>query len=216
MSEITVDLPAPQSDAERSEARKYGDWLNPTRLPDAEWRGTRPADWDPFPEFAPTLAPDSPLLDPLLSLSRALWIGEPATITLPLEVDGADRPGVEFIVHHVNPADNMRTLQDTGVGAALADIYYHAKAALRGTTASCIRAGELASDELWNLGVVCFQPRSDDGGGCLASLYEDALIEGQDKGDEIAAAREKFGRLVKGAERAMDLADRVLIEGRQR
>ena len=160
------------------------------------------------------LAPDSPLIDSLLTLSRAAIKGEPFALDVPAPTTEAERRVLESLANAAHPDNNPTTLHGTAFGEALFGFSFAIAALLHGTSPTVERLRYEADDALWWVVRYALQDRSDD--ESLAVLYKDALRgEGEGKREEIAAMREKFRRAVDGAERATDRADRGAGRGRR-
>jgi hypothetical protein len=192
---VQAIIPAPATEDEHREACSTGKALNPVYTP---YIGS---------SERLDIAPDSRLIDPLMTLSRALWAGEACAIEISAPTTDAERRLLERVADVTNPY-NDAGLSDTAIGAALADLHYEVRAMLRGTTASAERHRADVEDALFGVYFVTNVDRDDD--KPLMWPYEAALLKGDVDRHEIAAMREKFRRAVARAEHAMDLADEEL------
>jgi hypothetical protein len=198
---IRVDIPASATDDEHEAALSVAAAISPTRrepLTTAEFMARKP------------LPPDSPLIDVLLGLSRALWQGEPYTVQTPEPTDDAHRQALAELARAVDPSDSP-SFRETGVGAALADLAYHLNAALWGTTPNRVRCLAILDDALFDVMHLANVGRSDD--QPLMWAYRAALVGDDARGyDDLSALRERFRRAVRDAEQAMDRADREIAD----
>jgi hypothetical protein len=190
---VQATIPAPATKGEHGEARSTGKALNPVYTP---YIGS---------SERLDIAPDSRLVDPLMTLSRALWAGEACAVEIPAPTTDAERRLLERVADVTNPYMDSVTLSDTAIGAALADLHYEVRAMLRGTTASAERHRADVEDALFGVYFVTNVDRDDD--KPLMWPYEAALLKGDVDRHEIAAMRERLRTAFARAEHAMDLAD---------